>query len=69
MAVLRRFEGVGMRWCEGGLDALLNLWLAWVIQRFDDFFLLMQPSPPLADTPAAACSGGGGLNGYVYAVK
>jgi len=43
--VQQRFKGVGMRWSEEGLNALLSLRVAWVNQRFDDFFPLMEPSP------------------------
>lgn len=43
--IQQRFKGVGMRWSEEGLNALLNLRVAWVNQRFDDFFPLMEPSP------------------------
>ena len=43
--VQQRFKGVGMRWSEEGLNALLNLRVAWVNQCFDDFFPLMEPSP------------------------
>jgi len=43
--VQQRFKGVGMRWSEDGLNALLSLRVAWVNQRFDDFFPLMESSP------------------------
>jgi hypothetical protein len=43
--VQQRFKGVGMRWSEKGLNALLSLRVAWVNQRFDDFFPMMEPSP------------------------
>ena len=43
--VQQRFKGVGMRWSEEGLNALLSLRVAWVNQRFDDFFPLLEPSP------------------------
>lgn len=36
--IQQRFKGVGMRWSEPGFNHLLHLRLAWVNQRFDDFF-------------------------------
>jgi hypothetical protein len=36
--IQQRFKGVGMRWSEPGFNRLLHLRLAWVNQRFDDFF-------------------------------
>lgn len=36
--IIQRFKGVGMRWSEDGFNALLQLRLAWVNQRFDELF-------------------------------
>lgn len=43
--IQQRFKGVGMRWSEKGLNALLCLRVAWVNHRFDDFFPPLEPSP------------------------
>lgn len=43
--IQQRFKGVGMRWSADGFNTLLHLRVAWVNQRFYDFFPLMGPSP------------------------
>jgi len=36
--IQQRFKRVGMRWSESGFNRLIHLRLAWVNQRFDNFF-------------------------------
>ena len=43
--VQQRFKGVGMRWSEPGFNNVLHLRLAWVNQRFDQFFPVPALSP------------------------
>jgi hypothetical protein len=45
--IQQRFKGVGMRWSEEGFTALLYIRVAWVNNRFDDFFTRMEPYPPV----------------------
>lgn len=44
--VQQRFKGVGMRWSDDGFNMLLYVRVAWVNQRFDQFFPL-----PNCDSP------------------
>lgn len=44
--VQQRFKGVGMRWSEGGFNALLYVRVAWVNQRLDGFFPIRDFSSP-----------------------
>ena len=38
--IQQRFKGVGMRWSEEGCTSLLYVRLAWVNDRYDDFFTI-----------------------------